>query len=87
MFRHFGSKVTVLERAPQLHKQEDADVVEALGGVMMKEGVEIQLNCSVQRVEKEGNGIAVILTTDCRMSDGGLSAKTSAKVLAKRWPG
>lgn len=64
MFRHFGSKVTVLERAPQLLKKEDADVVEALGGVLREEGIEIRLNCSVERVEKEGNGIAVVLTTN-----------------------
>jgi probable pyridine nucleotide-disulfide oxidoreductase len=62
MFRYFGSKVTVLERAPQLLKKEDADVVEALGGVLREEGIEIQLNCSVERVEKEGEGIAVVLT-------------------------
>jgi probable pyridine nucleotide-disulfide oxidoreductase len=68
MFRHFGSKVTVLERAPQLLKKEDADVVEALGGVLLKDGIEIQLNCSIERVEKEGNGIAVILTKDGKPS-------------------
>ena len=51
MFRHFGSKVTVLERAAQLLKREDADVVEVLGGVMREEGIEFwprtakQLGC------------------------------------------
>jgi pyruvate/2-oxoglutarate dehydrogenase complex dihydrolipoamide dehydrogenase (E3) component len=64
MFRHFGSKVTVLERAAQLLKREDADVVEVLGGVMREEGIEIQLNCSVERVEKDGKGVAVVLATD-----------------------
>ena len=64
MFRHFGSKVTVLERAPQLFKKEDADVVEVLGGVLREVGIEIELNCSFERVEKEGKGIAVVLTTN-----------------------
>jgi pyruvate/2-oxoglutarate dehydrogenase complex dihydrolipoamide dehydrogenase (E3) component len=64
MFQYFGSKVTVLERAPQLLKKEDADVVEVLGGVLREEGIEFQLNCTVERVEKAGNGIAVVLTTN-----------------------
>lgn len=64
MFRRFGSKVTVLERAPQLLKREDADVVNALSKSLHEEGIEIQLNCAIERIEKYGEGINVILTSD-----------------------
>jgi pyruvate/2-oxoglutarate dehydrogenase complex dihydrolipoamide dehydrogenase (E3) component len=64
MFRRFGSKVTVLERASQLLKREDADLVDALSKLLREEGIEIQLNCAIERVEKYGEGISVILTSD-----------------------
>ena len=64
MFRHFGSKVTVLERAPQLLKKEDADVVEVLGGVLREEGIDIRLDCGIERVEKDGQGVSVVFTSD-----------------------
>ena len=61
MFRFFGSKVTVLERGAQLLKHEDEDVVEALAAILREEGIDIRLNASAVRVEKEGDGLAVIL--------------------------
>lgn len=66
MFRHFGSKVTVLERAPHLLRNEDVDVAEALGGLLREEGIEIQLNCSVERIEKESKGVVVVLTKNSK---------------------
>ena len=62
MFRRFGSQVTVLERAPQLLKREDADVVDALSKLLCEDGIEIQLNCAVERVEQDGEGVSVVLT-------------------------
>jgi probable pyridine nucleotide-disulfide oxidoreductase len=56
--------VTVLERAPQLLKKEDADVVEMLCDLLREEGVDLQLNSAVERIEKDGKGVAVVLTTD-----------------------
>ena len=75
MFRHFGSKVTVLERAPQLLKKEDADVVEVLGGVLREEGIDIRLDCGIERVEKDGQGVSVVFTS------GGKPARVSGSHL------
>lgn len=63
MFRRFGSQVTVLERAAQLLKKEDADVAEAVGNFLREEGMDIRLNCAIERVEKGGEGVSVFLTS------------------------
>ena len=62
MFRRFGSQVTVLERAPQLLKREDADVVDALSKLLREDGIEIQLNCTVERIERDAKSVSVVLT-------------------------
>lgn len=75
MFRHFGSKVTVLERAPQLIKREDADVAETLAKLLAEDGIDIRLNSSIERVEKEGQGGSVVFTS------GGKPARVSGSHL------
>lgn len=64
MFRFFGSEVTVLERGPQLLKREDEDVVEALAAILREDGIDIRLNASAARVEKDGDGVSIILSGD-----------------------
>ena len=64
MFRFFGSKVTVLERAPQLIKREDPDVAETLAKFLSEEGIDIRLDCGIERVEKDGQGVSVVFTSD-----------------------
>jgi pyruvate/2-oxoglutarate dehydrogenase complex dihydrolipoamide dehydrogenase (E3) component len=62
MFRRFGSRVTVVERAPQLLKKEDADIVDALTQALREEGIDIQVDCTMDSVKKDGNGVAAVLT-------------------------
>jgi pyruvate/2-oxoglutarate dehydrogenase complex dihydrolipoamide dehydrogenase (E3) component len=64
MFRFFGSEVTVLERGAQLLKHEDEDVAEALTAVLHEDGIDIRLNASAARVEKDGDGVVVVLSGD-----------------------
>ena len=71
MFRRFGCQVTVLERAPQIIKKEDADVAETLAKLLSDEGIDIRLNCVVERVEKTHEGISVVLTS------GGMTVRIS----------
>lgn len=59
MFRRFGSQVTVLRRGSQLLKQEDEDVAKALEDALRSEGIDIRLNCSVERLEVDPAGAAV----------------------------
>jgi pyruvate/2-oxoglutarate dehydrogenase complex dihydrolipoamide dehydrogenase (E3) component len=49
--RRFGSRVTVIERGPQLASLEDADVGEALLELFRDEGTEALLGTEVRRVE------------------------------------
>jgi pyruvate/2-oxoglutarate dehydrogenase complex dihydrolipoamide dehydrogenase (E3) component len=48
--RRFGSRVTIVQRAPQLLEREDADVADALLKLMTDEGVEVILQAEVQSV-------------------------------------
>lgn len=50
-FRRFGSRVTVIERAPQLASQEDPDISNALKDLFVDEGIEVLLGTSVSQVE------------------------------------
>jgi pyruvate/2-oxoglutarate dehydrogenase complex dihydrolipoamide dehydrogenase (E3) component len=52
MMHRFGSKVTVLERGTQILGHEDAEIVEALVACLRREGVEFQLNATVEQVRQ-----------------------------------
>jgi len=49
--RRFGSRVTVLERGPQLVFHEDADAAEAILALFQDEGIEVLLNTRLVEVE------------------------------------
>ncbi len=60
-YARFGSRVTVLERGPQLLPREDRDVVDALLGFLHLDGVDVRLNVEVAKVEG-ASGDSVRLT-------------------------
>ncbi len=62
MFRRFGSRVTLVQRGPQLLAREDADVAGALAEILRDEGVAIWLNADARRVEAAHGGVR--LTAD-----------------------
>jgi pyruvate/2-oxoglutarate dehydrogenase complex dihydrolipoamide dehydrogenase (E3) component len=51
MFRRFGSRVTIVERGPQVLGHEDLDVAEAVAGILKEDGIEVLLNAEARRVE------------------------------------
>jgi pyruvate/2-oxoglutarate dehydrogenase complex dihydrolipoamide dehydrogenase (E3) component len=58
--RRFGSKVTVIERGPQLAGREDADVGAALFELFRDDGIEVLLETEIRRVDGfSGQGIRV----------------------------
>ncbi len=64
MFRRFGSAVTVVQRGAQLLKEEDADVAEAVAGILREDGVEILLqSTAVRAVPAPDRGIALTVRT------------------------
>ena len=53
-FRRFGSEVTMLEVAPQILIREDRDAAALIESALKRDGVRIETNCRIERVEKRG---------------------------------
>jgi pyruvate/2-oxoglutarate dehydrogenase complex dihydrolipoamide dehydrogenase (E3) component len=76
-FARFGSRVTVLERGPQLLPREDKDVADALLEILHLDGVDIRLNVEVAQVEcSSGNSVRLTITTA-----GGISVLEGSDIL------
>jgi pyruvate/2-oxoglutarate dehydrogenase complex dihydrolipoamide dehydrogenase (E3) component len=63
MFRRFGSEVTVIERGKQLMGREDADVAEAVAGIMRQDGIAVLLEVQTRSVEQGDDG-EILLTVE-----------------------
>ncbi|MGH9753907.1 MAG: mercuric reductase [Blastocatellia bacterium] len=61
MFRRFGSRVTIVQRASQLLGREDQDVADEVAKILREDSVEVLLNTEAARVEK-GEGGEIRLT-------------------------
>ena len=59
MYRRFGSRVTVLQRAERLVEREDEDVSAAVLEILRGEGIEVKLGVEVTAVAQAGAGIVV----------------------------
>jgi pyruvate/2-oxoglutarate dehydrogenase complex dihydrolipoamide dehydrogenase (E3) component len=62
MYRRFGSRVTVVERAEKLLPREDDDIAAEIRAVLEREGIEIRTGAECIGFEKRDGGIAVGLT-------------------------
>jgi pyruvate/2-oxoglutarate dehydrogenase complex dihydrolipoamide dehydrogenase (E3) component len=63
-YRRFGSRVTIVEPAPRIMGREDADVAEAIGHVLIGEGIDILQAAQPRRVDGLiGRSVSVILGT------------------------
>src|SRR5262245_5267821 len=61
-YRRFGSRVTILERGPQLMGREDRDVAEEIRRVLSGEGIEFLLTVNVSKVRgRSGEGLSLTL--------------------------
>jgi pyruvate/2-oxoglutarate dehydrogenase complex dihydrolipoamide dehydrogenase (E3) component len=59
MFRRFGSKVTLVGRAPRPIPREDEDVGDAIKEILEQEGVEVRLAAECVHLERNGDGVAI----------------------------
>jgi pyruvate/2-oxoglutarate dehydrogenase complex dihydrolipoamide dehydrogenase (E3) component len=50
-FRRFGSRVTVIEQAPQLAPREDPDVAEAVRAVFQDDGIEVVIEATIHTID------------------------------------
>jgi len=71
MYRRFGSRVTVVEKAERLIPREDDDVSDAIRGIFEGEGIELRLAAECISAEKRGNRIAIGL--DCADAEKDIS--------------
>lgn len=53
-FSRLGSKVTVLQRSPQILSSEDADLADDLKKILENEGIEFHLGCTMLSAAEEG---------------------------------
>jgi pyruvate/2-oxoglutarate dehydrogenase complex dihydrolipoamide dehydrogenase (E3) component len=72
MYRRFGSKVTIVQRAPHLVPKEDEDVSEAIRGIVEKEGITVRTSATCISFEKRGDRIlaGVDCEKDSRPAEG-----------------
>ena len=61
MFRRFGADVTVLESAPRLVPREDAEISDAIRGILESEGVRVVCGISDVTVAPSPHGVALNL--------------------------
>lgn len=78
MYRRFGSRVTVVERAPKLLPREDDDVAAEIRAILEREGVEIRTAAECMALRRKGEGVAVEM--ECR--EGAPIAEGSHLLLA-----
>ena len=60
-FNRFGTKVTIIDRAGQILGKEDKEMADAVMAVMKQEGVEFQLNSTIESVKDHGSEKEVII--------------------------
>lgn len=57
MFRRFGSRVTIIQRAAKLLNREDADVADEVANIMREDGVEVLLETKPVSVRQSDDGM------------------------------
>ncbi len=65
-FQRLGSKVTIIERAPQFLTREDPDAAQLISNAFERDGIDVRLNTTVDRVETSGGEKIIHLKTDGR---------------------
>lgn len=61
IFRRLGSEVTVIETGPRVASRENGEVSACIAGFFAAEGIAVMTGQAVDRVEREGDGVAVLV--------------------------
>jgi pyruvate/2-oxoglutarate dehydrogenase complex dihydrolipoamide dehydrogenase (E3) component len=65
MYRRFGSRVTILQRGPRLLTREDADIAEAIAGILRNEDITLHFNVRDHAFSRTASGgIALNVTME-----------------------
>jgi len=68
-YRRMGSRVTVIEKGPEIAAHEDEDVARALRQILESEEIAFRLETSSERVDGDGAGLRLSLTTKRKRED------------------
>ena len=52
LFRRLGSRVTIVQRGPQLLAREDSDVAEAVAAILKEDGVQVLLSAGAEKASR-----------------------------------
>ena len=77
IFKSFGAEVTILEALPRIVPVEDEEVSKELARLYKKRGIEVNVSCKVEKIEKTAGGVKVSFTD----STGKAQVKEAEKVL------
>lgn len=77
LFRRLGAEVTIVHRSERLLSREDADIAEAVAGILCKDGIALELNASTTSIIDAGDTIAVTI----ERKDGSRRAIAASHVL------
>ena len=77
VFKSFGADVTILEALPRIVPVEDEDVSKELTRAYKKRGIDVNVSCKVEKIEKTKGGVKVSFTD----SAGKPQVKEAEKVL------
>ena len=77
IFRSFGAEVTIVEFLPRAVPVEDEDISKELTRLFKKRGIDVNVGCNVEKIEKTESGVKVGWTT----SNGKAVEKEAEKVL------
>lgn len=77
VFASFGATVSIIEALPRIVPVEDEEVSKELTRAYKKRGIDVNVSCKVEKIEKTGNGVKVSFTD----SAGKPQVKEAEKVL------
>jgi len=64
LFRHLGSRVTLIQRSPRILKSYDPEISEAVMTALTEQGIEFMTDVHYERVETRDGNIVVQMTVD-----------------------
>jgi dihydrolipoamide dehydrogenase len=77
VFKSFGAEVTIIEALPRIVPVEDEEVSKELTRAYKKRGIDVNVSCKVEKIEKTAGGVKVSFTD----SAGKPQVKEAEKVL------
>jgi dihydrolipoamide dehydrogenase len=77
IFRSFGAEVTIVEFLPRAAPVEDEEISKELARLFKKRGIDVNVGCKVEKIEKTESGVKIGWTT----ANGKAVEKEAEKVL------